>query len=332
MTDPYSSPRYPTDPVEPTTPAGYGAVPPAPPAHSLGTTDDSALDGAAVGGRRFEDGTSQDEGSSHDGHDDGAGSADSAASAKDAAGSVLDAEKTMAHDTAAEAADRAKETLAEAKTQVKDLWAQSRTELAEGAGVQLQRLSVGARTVSDELSTMASASDDPGIASDLARRASGYLSAASSWLEDRGPDEVLADVSRFARRSPGTFLAIAAGLGLVAGRVARSLRDDSADSADTDSAGGTSGSSETSGAGAAADGHGTFPRTSAYSTAPAAPTTSADGYPSTGYAAGATTQSGYSTDAGYGSEPATGDAPRTAGHVPTSSQPGATSLDGGELR
>ena len=248
---------------------------------------------------------------------------------------MLDAEKSMAHDTTAEATERAKETLAEAKTQVRDLWQQSRSELAEGAGVQLQRLSLGAKTVSDELSTMASASDDPGIASDLARRASGYLSSASTWLEDRSPEQVLGDVSRYARRSPGTFLAIAAGLGLVAGRVARSLKDDSSSSSD-----GTSTAGGPAGAAAATDGHDTSTWTA---TDGGAPATSVDGYGSTGYAGGAVpsgsgTEAGYGaegeygTESGYGTGTTSADGTRTAGHVPTSTQPGATTLDGGELR
>lgn len=397
MTDPYSSPRYPTDPVEPQTSAGYGSVPPAPTAPGGdgygGAHRDTAPEDTVLGGTRFEEEPSIDElapgdgslggtstsglgdtdgGSSDDSSsDDSSGGArekathvaetakdeaasvagtakdeasDLASSAKGAASSVLDAEKSMARDTTAEATERAKETLAEAKTQVRDLWQQSRSELAEGAGVQLQRLSFGARTVSDELSTMASASDDPGIASDLARRASGYLSSASTWLEDRSPEEVLGDVSRFARRSPGTFLAIAAGLGLVAGRVARSLKDDSGSSSASTSTGSTSGTS-TSGArsSTATSGEGTSAWAASDGGVPPVPSPSVDGYGTTGYAGGAVpsgsaAEAGYGadgeyrTESGYGTGTTSADGARTAGHVPTSSQPGATTLDGGELR
>ncbi|WPF83495.1 hypothetical protein SANBI_001177 [Sanguibacter sp. 4.1] len=394
MTDPYSSPRYPTDPVEPQTSAGYGSVPPAPTAPGGdgygGAHRDTAPEDTVFGGTRFEEEPSIDELAPGDGavdvattngsgdtdgdsSDDSSGGArekaahvaetakdeaasvagtakdeasDLASSAKGAASSVLDAEKSMAHDTTAEATERVKETLAEAKTQVRDLWQQSRSELAEGAGVQLQRLSLGAKTVSDELSTMASASDDPGIASDLARRASGYLSTASTWLEDRSPEEVLGDVSRFARRSPGTFLAIAAGLGLVAGRVARSLKDDSGSSSTSTSTstGSTSGTS-TSGArsSTATSGEGTSAWAASDGGVPPVPSPSVDGYGTTGYAGGAvpsgsTAEAGYGagsehgTESGYGTGTTSADGTRTAGHVPTSSQPGATTLDGGELR
>lgn len=225
MTDPNSTPRVPSDPLAP---GGTTPMPPTTPRHGSTT---------AGGEQRTEHATSPDGGA---GSPDGSArekaehvassakeqAADLAGTAKGAAGSVMDAEKTMAKDTTAEATDRAKATLSEAKVQVKDLWQQSRGELTEGAGVQLQRLSAGARSLSDELGEMATASDDPGIASDLARRASDYLASASDWLEDRGPEEVFADVKQFARRSPGTFIALAAGLGVVVGRVGRSLKDD----------------------------------------------------------------------------------------------------------
>ena len=257
MTDPYSSPKHPTDPGEPTHSVGSPVTPPPPLVEgydALGLPSVNSRHDGAPEVRPMSPDLTRD---AHPGAENGAPggareranemagvakeeaasvvdtakneSADVAHSAKDAAGSVLEAEKAMVHDTAAEATDRAKETFADAKTQVKDLWAQSRAEISDGAGVQLRRLCVGARAVSDELATMAAAPDEPGVASDLARRASGYLSTASEWLEDRKPDEVIADVSRFARRSPGTFVAIALGLGVVAGRVARGLKDGSSE-------------------------------------------------------------------------------------------------------
>ncbi len=257
MTDQNSRPNLPADPATPIDPSvSAGAVPEM--RHTAGQTSSPSVgDTTATRGRRTDDALSSDDslyddvvvGSSSGGSssppaggqgEPGGGQAREKAShvagtAKEKAGAVMDAEKTMARDTAAEATDRAKATLAEAKVQVKDLWQQSRSEISDSAGVQLQRLSEGARSLSDELGDMASASDDPGIASDLARRASGYFSNASTWLENRGPEEVLTEVKQFARRSPGAFLALAGGLGLIVGRVSRSLKDDS--SSDTSSTG-----------------------------------------------------------------------------------------------
>jgi hypothetical protein len=45
------------------------------------------------------------------------------------------------------------------------------------------------------------------------------------WLDSHGPDEVLDEVRSFARRRPGTFLLIAAGAGVVLGRLTRGLKD-----------------------------------------------------------------------------------------------------------
>lgn len=306
MTDPYTSPPHPT---EGTIPTGYPSTPASPPtprygeaggfetgadhddetgarekaAHLAGTAKDEAATLAA---------TTKDE------------AADLASTAKDAAGSVLDAEKTMARDTAAEAADRAKETFAEAKVQVSDLWQQSRTELSEGAGVQLQRLSTGARSIADELSSMASASDEPGIASDVARRASGYLSTASEWLENRGPEEVLSDVKQFARRSPGTFIAIAAGLGLVAGRVTRSLRADAADTSASTGTGTGTGTGDATPSGSSDAPTTTAPvATSGYGVDYGTPPAPVAG--TGGYAAGGTTGSGLGATPG-GTDPLAG--------------------------
>lgn len=47
----------------------------------------------------------------------------------------------------------------------------------------------------------------------------------TTQLETKEPADLLNDVRRFAARRPGTFLAIAAGVGLVAGRLTRGLSD-----------------------------------------------------------------------------------------------------------
>ena len=59
----------------------------------------------------------------------------------------------------------------------------------------------------------------------------------ASWLENREPGDLLGEVQRFARNKPGTFLLLAAGAGVLAGRLTRGL---------------TAGAPETSGAAAPA--------------------------------------------------------------------------------
>ena len=70
---------------------------------------------------------------------------------------------------------------------------------------------------------MASASDQPGVASDLVRQAAERSSAVASWLDGRDPGSLLTEVKSFARQRPGTFLLLAAGAGVLAGRLSRSL-------------------------------------------------------------------------------------------------------------
>lgn len=93
---------------------------------------------------------------------------------------------------------------------------------------------------------MADSSEEPGLATQVARWASQVSDDAGRWLEDRDPSSVFDEVRRYARRSPGTFMLIAAGLGLAVGRVARSLKD-SDDDGGTATTGGYSGGTGTAG-------------------------------------------------------------------------------------
>ena len=75
----------------------------------------------------------------------------------------------------------------------------------------------------DPLAYGPSSAGAPGFATGLAERGADYARSAASWLEDREPSAVLDEVGSFARRRPGTFLAIAAVAGVVAGRLTRGL-------------------------------------------------------------------------------------------------------------
>jgi hypothetical protein len=70
---------------------------------------------------------------------------------------------------------------------------------------------------------MANAPDQQGMASDLVRQAADRASSVASWLETRQPGDLLTEVQRFARNRPGTFLLLAAGAGVLAGRLTRGL-------------------------------------------------------------------------------------------------------------
>jgi hypothetical protein len=135
--------------------------------------------------------------------------------AHDAAGAVQTVSET-AKTEAAHVAD-------EVKTNARELFHQAKSDLTDQTGAQLQKATEGLRSISDELHAMVSSSEQPGMATDLVRQAAERSSAVASWLEGRDPGSLLAEVKSFARHKPGTFLLLAAGAGILAGRLTRSL-------------------------------------------------------------------------------------------------------------
>jgi ElaB/YqjD/DUF883 family membrane-anchored ribosome-binding protein len=144
-----------------------------------------------------------------------------ASNAQDVAGVARD----RARDVTSTAKEQARSTGTEAKQQARTLYEQGRREISDQAGKQQERLAGGMRSVSSELSSMADASQEQGLASTVTRQVADYLGRAGVWLEDRDPSQVMDEVSAYARRHPVSFMAIAAGLGLLVGRVARGAKD-----------------------------------------------------------------------------------------------------------
>ena len=154
-------------------------------------------------------------------------SADGGASKTDAAKDEAADVKRQAADSAQNVAETAKteaaNVAAEVKTNAQDLLHQAKSDLTDQAGAQQQKVAEGLRSISSELHSMASASDQPGVATDLVRQAAERSSAVASWLDGRDPGSLLTEVKSFARQRPGTFLLLAAGAGVLAGRLSRSL-------------------------------------------------------------------------------------------------------------
>mgnify|MGYP000253432556 CR=1 FL=1 len=154
-------------------------------------------------------------------------SADAGASKTDAARDEAAELTRTAADSAQTVAETAKteasNVAAEVKTNARDLLHQAKSDLTDQAGAQQQKVAEGLRSVSTELHSMASASDQPGVATDLVRQAAERSSAVASWLDGRDPGSLLTEVKSFARQRPGTFLLLAAGAGVLAGRLSRSL-------------------------------------------------------------------------------------------------------------
>lgn len=148
---------------------------------------------------------------------------------KDVAGSAAQSGRRLAHD----AKDEAKDVAREAGRQTRDLMGQTREQLTAQAAEQQKRLAGGLRALGGELATMADASTEPGVASDLVGQAAYRADALAEWLDDREPGALLEEVKAFARQRPGTFLAIAAVAGLAAGRLTRGIKDESSSTGTT---------------------------------------------------------------------------------------------------
>ncbi|MGX5716107.1 hypothetical protein [Arthrobacter sp. MAHUQ-56] len=143
--------------------------------------------------------------------------------AKEEAADVARTAAGSAQNVAQTAKEEAANVASEAKAGAQDLLHQAKTGLTSQAGTQQQKAAEGIRNISSQLHSMASAPDQQGIASDLIRQAAERTSSMATWLENREPGDLLTEVQRFARNRPGTFLLLAAGAGVLAGRLTRGL-------------------------------------------------------------------------------------------------------------
>ena len=123
------------------------------------------------------------------------------------------------------AREQASGVAAEAGRQGKDLLHQAQGQLEKQAAQGQQQLATQLLSLSEELRSMAGASDQGGMAASLASQAASRVRTAGHWLADRKPGQVADEVQSFARRRPAAFLALAVGAGLVAGRLTRGLKD-----------------------------------------------------------------------------------------------------------
>jgi len=155
--------------------------------------------------------------------------------AKQQASEVTDTAKQAGAQVAGTVKEQAVQVTAEAKNQAKQLLSQAQSELTEQAAGTQQRVSEGLHALAEELTGMAKNSEQDGVATDLARQAADRARQAASWLGDRDPGSLLDEVRTFARKKPGTYLALALGAGVLAGRLTRGLsapsNDDTPDTA-----------------------------------------------------------------------------------------------------
>ncbi|MEP6697247.1 MAG: hypothetical protein ABJA34_10250 [Pseudonocardiales bacterium] len=217
------------------------------------------------------------------------------------------------------AADQAKSVASEARSQVGNLVDEAKSQLGSQASTQQQNLAGWVRSIAEELKGMLDRSSsaggeqgtEQGAATNLVHQASQRVHSAADWLENHEPSDLLDEVSRFARRRPGAFLALAALGGLVAGRLTRGLTAGSGESSGQE--GGTTGDVRTVTSSYA-------PRTSSY----AAPTTS--------YAAPASSYAAPVAGDEWAGTPAVGEEQWPLEEEGTPGYPGQPRATGQELR
>ncbi|MHA7155907.1 hypothetical protein [Arthrobacter sp. TMN-50] len=143
--------------------------------------------------------------------------------AKDQAKEVGQEGLGAAQGVAKTAGTEAKNVAKEASTQAKNLLGELGSDIKDQAGNSQQKAAEGLRSISDELASMADNGDQSGPANSLVRQAAQRSGDVAGWLEGRDPGSLIEEVKGFARRRPGAFLMVAAGAGLLAGRLTRGL-------------------------------------------------------------------------------------------------------------
>jgi hypothetical protein len=169
--------------------------------------------------------------------------------AKNEAADVARTAAGSAQNVAQTAKDEAANVAYEAKSNAQDLLHQAKSGLTSEAATQQQKAAEGIRNISSQLHSMATAPDQQGMASDLVRQAAERTSSMATWLENREPGDLLNEVQRFARNRPGTFLLLAAGAGVLAGRLTRGLAAGAPDSSTSTGSGAAGLSGQHSGTG-----------------------------------------------------------------------------------
>lgn len=151
------------------------------------------------------------------------GSSSSMTAAKDEAKNVAKEGASAGKQVAGTAVEETKAVAQEAGAHAKNLVSELGSNLKDQAGTQQQRVAEGLRSLSEELRSMSQASENSGAASNLVDQAARRTGDVAGWFEARDPGSLLQEVTGFARKRPGAFLAIAAGAGLLAGRLTRGI-------------------------------------------------------------------------------------------------------------
>ncbi|MGJ3510005.1 hypothetical protein [Enemella sp. A6] len=147
------------------------------------------------------------------------------------AADVKDHAAAAAQDVAGTAGREAKSVARDARAEFRSLVDNGLNEVNTQAGHGQRQAAEQLRTVVDELDGMVQGSERYGLATQAAQELADRGRGLAGWLENHEPRDAVDEVRRYAARNPWTFLAIAAGAGLLVGRFVRGLRDEGNDDA-----------------------------------------------------------------------------------------------------
>lgn len=146
-----------------------------------------------------------------------------ATAAKDQAGQVGQTAAAAGGQVAQTTKEQAANVVGEAKQQARDLVGEARTQAGDQAGQQKGRAVEGIRSLAGELDDMAQQGGQSGLATEVAKQVASRAHGLADHLDRHEPAELLDQVRAYARRRPVAFLAGAAVLGVLAGRMTRNL-------------------------------------------------------------------------------------------------------------
>src|SRR6188474_1934788 len=108
---------------------------------------------------------------------------------KDQTKAVGESAASAGRDVMESAKEQGREVTAEAGRQAKDLYGQARTEMTDQARTQQKRAASGLLAVAEEAARIADRGGESGPVTRVVRDASGRITQAGRWLEDREPGQ-----------------------------------------------------------------------------------------------------------------------------------------------
>ena len=142
--------------------------------------------------------------------------------AKAESAEVADTAKQAGKEVMSEVSEQTAAVARTAKDQVAQLATQTRQELKSHSEQRSEQLAARFQTWAGQLKALAEGRvEDAGELRGLIGDAQQRLETYATSLRERGPEGVLQDVKRFARRRPGMFLLAAGATGFAIGRIVK---------------------------------------------------------------------------------------------------------------